>query len=219
MKKTRYICIEGTEGVYKTTNTKALVEYLKSQGYSVLETKEPGSPHAPLTVHLRGLMLDNQYDSQLTMASREFISQAIRSIHLEKVILPAMGQYDFIVQDRGVLSGFAYGAGCGNSEDYLHGLASYVLKTSGLKIDNPRYLYSDVIYLTTSDPFKSLKTAVNSKQEFETGDAMESRGNSFLSNVSDNMKRMSTYFNAKEVNVDNKDRDQILSDILKALKL
>ena len=215
---TRYICFEGTEGVYKTTNTKRLVEYLRERGYSVLETKEPGSPHAPLTVLLRGIMLDNQYDSQLTMAAREFVSQAIRSIHLEKVILPAMGKYDFIVQDRGILSGLAYGAGCGNREDSLEYLATYVTSTSGMNRDNFWALYDDVVYLT-GNVQKGLNTALNSKQEFETGDAMESRGNLFLNNVSDNMNRMSKKFNTKVVNVDGKDKDQVFADILKALNL
>jgi dTMP kinase len=219
MKKTRYICIEGTEGVYKTTNTKRLVEYLRSKGYSVLETKEPGSPHSDLTMKLRAIMLDNQYDKELTMAGREFISQAIRSIHLEKVILPAMGEYDFIIQDRGILSGLAYGTGCGNNEDFLYSLTRYVLSTADMKKVSSRTLYDDVVYLTTDDTSKGLKTAVNSKKEFETGDAMESRGDSFLSKVSDNMKKQSRDFNTKIVNVDGKGKDEVFADILKALNL
>ena len=115
MKKAKYICLEGTEGVGKTTQTRKLVDTLRARGYAVLETKEPGSPHSPLTMTLRGIMLDNQYDSQMTRPAREFISQAIRSIHLEQVIVPNLYKYDFIIQDRGILSGYAYGTACGNN--------------------------------------------------------------------------------------------------------
>lgn len=218
MKKARYICLEGTEGVGKTTQTKRLVEYLRNKGFSVLETKEPGTAHAPLTMVLRGIMLDNQYDAQLTMAAREFVSQAIRSIHLEKVILPAMKEYDFIVQDRGVLSGLAYGTGCGNDPEFLAMLATYVTDTSGIEVEDPGRLYDDVVYLTGSVS-DGLKKALESKQEFATGDAMESRGNSFLSKVSDNMKEMSKEFNTRPINVVGKDRDEVFADILTALGL
>ena len=122
----QYIVFEGTEGVGKTTQTQKLVDYLKVQGFSVFHTKEPGTVHSPLTMQLRGIMLDNQYDDQLTQNARELVSQAIRSIHLEKVIRPAMNKYDFIVQDRGILSGLAYGEACGNDIGWLETLADCV---------------------------------------------------------------------------------------------
>jgi dTMP kinase len=120
---TKYICIEGTEGVGKTTQTQKLVDHLRNLGYSVLQTKEPGTAHSPLTMELRNIMLNAKYEEQLTRTARELISQAIRSIHVEKVIKPAYGKYDFIVQDRGILSGLAYGEACGNDIGWLESLA------------------------------------------------------------------------------------------------
>ena len=216
---TRYICLEGTEGVGKTTQTKKLVEYLRSKGNVVLETKEPGTVHSPLTMTLRGIMLDNQYDKELTMAGREFISQAIRSIHLERVIKPALeANVDFIIQDRGILSGMAYGTGCGNPPQFLATLSQYIVHTSGIEVAHPGHLYSDVVVLTGNVGSNTAR-ALASKQEFETGDAMESRGNDFLTNVSDNMRDMSVMFNSKTVNVDGKSIDEVFADILTALNL
>lgn len=216
---TRYICLEGTEGVGKTTQTKKLVEFLKSKGHSVLETKEPGTVHSPLTMTLRGIMLDNQYDKELTMAGREFISQAIRSIHLERVIKPALDAgVDFIIQDRGILSGMAYGTTCGNPSQFLAGLSEYIVKTSGIKVDHPGHLYDDVVVLI-GNVGANTKRALASKQEFATGDAMESRGNDFLTTASDNMVDMSVMFNSKTVNVDGKNIDQVFADILTALNI
>lgn len=216
---TRYICLEGTEGVGKTTQTKKLVEYLKSKGHSVLETKEPGTPHSPLTMVLRGIMLDNQYDKEMTMAAREFVSQAIRSVHLERVIKPALDAgVDFIIQDRGILSGMAYGTGCGNPPQFLAGLSEYIVGSSGIRVDHPGHLYGDVVVLT-GNVGENTKRALASKQEFATGDAMESRGDDFLTKVSGNMVDMSVMFNSKTVNVDGKNIEEVFADILTALNL
>jgi dTMP kinase len=211
----RYICIEGTEGVGKTTQTEKLVKHLRDKGFSVLRTKEPGTSLSPLTMKLRGIMLDNQYDDEITNTARELISQAIRSVHLEQIIKPAMNRYDFIIQDRGILSGLAYGAACGNSIEWLQDLAETVAEPMTL---NPYGLYDAVLYLT-GDVSRGLQTALNSKQEFEGGDAIESKGDAFLHVVSQNMYEFSPWFNTKEVDVDGKNIDEVFAEMLKVLEL
>lgn len=220
MKKARYICLEGTEGVGKTTQTQKLVDYLKSRGYSVLQTKEPGTPLSPLTMTLRGIMLDNKYDEELTAAGRELVSQAIRSVHVERVIKPALENYDIIVQDRGILSGLAYGTACGNDFEFLQSLAEYAVDPLLPNLDeNEMYnIYDDVIYLR-GNVSEGLDKAKNSKQEFETGDAMESRGLSFMEEVSNNMNEMSQWFNAKSIDVTGKDIDQVFKEMLQKLEV
>jgi dTMP kinase len=219
MKRATYICFEGTEGVGKTTQTQKLVDHLRAQGFKVLQTKEPGTMHAPLTMTLRGIMLDKQYDEQLSAPARELISQAIRSIHLEKVVYPALSEYDYIIQDRGILSGLAYGTACGNDPSILMYLAGYT--TTGredAELANVRVLYDSIIYLK-GDTSAGLKKALQSKQEFAQGDAMEARGNSFLQSVSSNMDEQSQLFNTKVVNVDGKNIEEVFADILLALNL
>lgn len=190
MKDTRYLVFEGVEGVGKSTQCRKLVSYLTDKGYSVLESKEPGTTNSPLTMSLRQIMLDKKYDEELTRQGRELISQAIRSIHLEKVIKPVIGKYDFIIQDRGILSGIAYGVCCGNSLQDIESLLKY--------IDVDYGLYHSTIYLK-GNVKKSLDIAVSSKNEFETGDAIESRGYEFMEKVSDAMDRYSKLFNNVEV--------------------
>ena len=209
MSKARYICLEGTEGVGKTTQTQNLVDYLKSKGFSVLQTKEPGTPLSPLTMKLRGIMLDKQYDDDLSAPARELISQAIRSIHLEKVIKPAFDQYDFIVQDRGILSGYAYGTACGNDFSTIKSLANYVT-------NNNTDVYDQVLYLK-GDVSAGLDKALNSKQEFEQGDAMEARGKSFMQQVSYNMDKMSEEFNTTVIDVNGKGIEDVFQEIVNAL--
>jgi len=216
MKRATYICFEGTEGVGKTTQTQKLVDFLKAKGYKVLQTKEPGTPLAPLTMLLRGIMLDKQYDDQLTAPARELISQAIRSIHVEKVIIPAIEEYDFIVQDRGVLSGFAYGTACGNDIEDIENLARFVLEPAEGKVQDSLY---DVIIYLKGDTSAGLKKALQAKQEFAAGDAMEARGSSFLERASANMDKYSVLFNTKAISVDGKGIDEVFADILRALNI
>lgn len=222
MKKAKYICLEGTEGVGKTTQTKKLAESLRARGYRVLQTKEPGTDLIPLTMMLRGIMLDNQYDAILTKPAREFISQAIRSIHLERLVVPSLYEYDFIIQDRGILSGYAYGEACGNSFDNIYQMTTQNIDSAddGKEILSPvpEYIYDRVVYLR-GDSIKDLKRGKASKQEFESGDAIEARGDSFVDKVSKNMDRMSLRFKTVTIDVGEKSIEQVHNEILTCLEL
>ena len=222
MKKAKYICLEGTEGVGKTTQTQLLVDELKSRGFTVLQTKEPGTSLVPLTMVLRGIMLDNQYDAVMTRPAREFISQAIRSIHLEQLIVPNLYKYDFIIQDRGILSGYAYGTACGNLYRDLQNLSEQVVDSAdnnqSILPPSAADMYDHVIYLK-GDTLKGLATAKAAKQEFATGDAMESRGNDFISQVSFNMEYMAESFKTVRIDVDGKSIADVHSEILTSLGL
>jgi dTMP kinase len=214
----QYIVFEGTEGVGKTTQVQKLTDYLREQGYSVLQTKEPGTSHSPLTMQLRGIMLDNQYDEELTQNARELVSQAIRSIHLEKVIRPALTKYDFIIQDRGILSGLAYGEACGNDVDWLVALADQVSAPLTTHY-NGFYdeLYTKTVYLD-GNVSKGLDAALGAKKEFEAGDAMESRGESFLESVKMKMDTYSSNFNTTKIFVDGKNIEEVFTEILNSIE-
>jgi dTMP kinase len=219
MKKARYICLEGTEGVGKTTQTQKLVDYLRDKGYSVLQTKEPGTHHSPLTMVLRGIMLDSKYEDQITPEARELVSQAIRSIHLKRVILPNLYSYDFIVQDRGIISGYAYGEACGNKPTELMGLSNYITETcideyTGHSMD----LYDDIIYLK-GDVERGLDKAKTTKQEFAAGDAMEARGLEFMYRVQANMDMWSESFNTHRIDVRERNIEEVFDAMLSALNL
>ena len=223
MTRAKYICFEGTEGVGKTTQTKKVVDYLLSKGHSVLHTKEPGIDLLPLTMKLREIMLSNEFDDQLTVPSREFISQAIRSIHLEKLVYPALDgeQYDFIIQDRGLLSGLAYGVACGNDFLELMGLSQRIVSNKGAQygVGGVSTLYDNIVLLK-GDIGDKLNRAKKSKQEFESGDAIEAKGSEFMEIVGQNFTDMADGFQGvRVVNVDGKDIDTVFAEILSALEL
>lgn len=219
-KKTTYILLEGSEGTGKTTQVKILADYLRSKGYSVLETKEPGTILSPLSMSMRDLMLNAKYDNEMTIPAREMISQAIRSVSLNNVIYPAMGKYDYIIQDRGILSGLAYGEACGNSYEFMEMLATSALGAEGVKRGFSIYnLYDKVLYFK-GDVSKGLNRAQSAKQEFEAGDAMENKGVSFLEQVNDNFERHKKKFGSVEtIFVEGKSIEEVSSELLKKLEL
>lgn len=217
-KKGKYICIEGTEGVGKTTQIKKLCAYLKKQKHTVIKTRDIGSPHLKMTVKLRKIMLDNKYSSQLSNASRELISNGMRSIHLEKLVIPKLSEVDFVVQDRGFLSALCYGEACGNDVNFLKEVTNYVVKESKIGKD-----YSDLydfLIILKGDSKKALARAKSSKQEFSEGDAMESLGDPFMDRVNANFGSYKKEFsNVFEINIEGKSIEEVFSEIKSILKI
>lgn len=221
MKKAKYIVIEGSEGTGKGTQTKIIVDDLRSKGFKVLDTKEPGTPHCPITLELRKFYLDAKYEKDFEkdgMYAREMISQAIRCLHLQNVIFPGFEEYDYIIQDRGFLSGLAYGVACGVDFKFIEDLSNYGIgptkAKTGLNVYN---LYDQTIYFK-GNVATGLKRAQSAKQEFETGDAMESRGTPFLEKVDTNFNDYHRKFtNVSVIDVEDKTIDQISQEIFKIL--
>ena len=214
---TKYICVEGGEGTYKTTTVSALVKHYRSIGLKVLETKEPGTLHLPVTLELRKIMLSNEYNHQITPEARELLTQAIRSIHLDKLIKPELkkGDYDLIIQDRGLLSGRIYAKACGNSPPIITVLENYILD-SFLNYLRRVYVYDSVIVFY-NDMDHNLEVASSAKQEFVSGDAIESMGPEFHTKVNREFKKSMekryfdfTYKSISGINVTNKTTGQLV---------
>jgi thymidylate kinase len=154
----------------------------------VLETKEPGTSHLPVTLKLRELMLSNEFDHDLTPAARELISQAIRSIHIEKLIIPTLvkEEYDLVIQDRGIFSGRIYANACGISSYHIENLEDFIMEDYFRRWD---IVYDHVFVFHNQN---GLQTAIEAKNEFGGGDAMESRGHLFHSQVNQSYMELNT---------------------------
>lgn len=217
MNKPLYICLEGVEGSFKTTNAKALAEYVRSIGLTVLETKEPGTSNIQLTMKLREIMLSNEFDSEMTAVAREFISQAIRSIHLENLV--SKSEVDVIIQDRGTLSGKAYAEALGHSSAMIDLLTMKVTQTMPAPQNRAAWNIYDRVILLVNDPAAGLEIASAAKKEYSTGDAMEAKGHEFMKKVLQNMLRITEGVdNVHVVDVRGKTPDQILDEIIEGIK-
>lgn len=189
----KIILIEGIEGTGKTTQVKRLADDLRGRGYKVLESKEPGSKNIPMTMDMRALVLDKKHEATMTRVGRELIMQAIRSITIQKEVLPATHTHDFIIQDRGLLSSLAYGESCGNDQEELLFIVSMLAREAGYPPEIVKNIrngvtgsipaYDQVIFLTTDDVEASLSRALAAKKEFEAGDVIEAKGVGFQKSV------------------------------------
>lgn len=110
MNKTRgkFITIEGTEGVGKSTNINFVQEYLHKQGVTLLTTREPGG--TPLAEEIRDVLLKNR-DEKMDEAAELLLVFAARSQHLQSVILPALDAGQWVLCDRFTDATYAYQGG------------------------------------------------------------------------------------------------------------
>lgn len=227
-RKAQYICIEGIDGTGKTTQLNLLVSYLEQKGFKVIKTKEPGTDRVPLTLKLREICLDNAYASMLKGYTREFILQSIRGIHLNNDIYQNLNNdTDFIIQDRGIVSGLAYGAAFGMDLEQLIKLNNIIVSEKGQEIGITTIydVYDKVIFFTTKQAASFLENAINAKQEFETGDAIEAEGAEFMQKVLINFFKTKKILKDKLIIINVEDgtsgklrpKEDILNDVIKVL--
>jgi dTMP kinase len=129
---------EGVEGSGKTTQLHRLAAFLQSQGYEVVETREPGG--TPTAEHIRQVLLNTQggtapSPSDLILPWCEvFLILAARTQHVTQVIRPALQRGAVVICDRFADSTLAYqGYGRGLPVAFLRKLNG--VATGGLSPD------------------------------------------------------------------------------------
>ena len=104
----KFISIEGTEGVGKSTGLATIAEEVVKSGRKVVITREPGG--TPTGERIRALLLDKT-EQQMTPLTELLLMFAARSQHVETVIEPALARGDWVVCDRFTDSSYAYQGG------------------------------------------------------------------------------------------------------------
>ncbi|WP_417229530.1 dTMP kinase [Brevundimonas sp.] len=106
-----FITLEGGEGTGKSTQTRRLVERLRAEGRSVVQTREPGGSAGAEAI--RKLVVAGEAE-RWSPRTEILLMYAARSDHLERTIRPALAAGDWVVCDRFADSSRAYqGAGGG----------------------------------------------------------------------------------------------------------
>lgn len=119
--KGNLIAIEGIEGTGKSTLSHHLAEYLKPQG--AILTREPGG--SELAEDIRAILKSNQYD--IDAKTECLLMFASRSLHLSKLIKPALEEGKIVICDRYVDASYAYqGGGRGVSSGAISALDQWV---------------------------------------------------------------------------------------------
>lgn len=105
MKKGIFITFEGVEGSGKTTIIEGLNEKLKSLGYDVILTREPGG--IEIAEQIRNIILDVN-NTKMTKETETLLYAASRMQHLSEKVIPALEQNKIIICDRYLDSSLAY---------------------------------------------------------------------------------------------------------------
>ncbi|HEY5678964.1 MAG TPA: dTMP kinase [Pseudomonadales bacterium] len=120
----RFITLEGTEGVGKTSNLEHVCHLLQRAGYEVVATREPGG--TPLAESIRSLLLEVR-EEPVDPTVELLMVFAARAQHVARVIEPALAAGRWVVCDRFTDATFAYqGGGRGISMEDIATLESLV---------------------------------------------------------------------------------------------
>ncbi len=106
--KGRFITLEGTEGVGKTSNLNFIENILRDAGIDVVRTREPGGP--PLSETIRKMVLDTHQDD-ICDDTELLLMFAARAQHLHQLIIPALEAGKWVVCDRFTDATYAYQGG------------------------------------------------------------------------------------------------------------
>jgi dTMP kinase len=98
-----FVTFEGLDWSGKSTQTRLLVEWLRAQGRTVLETREPGG--TPAAEAIREVVLHGPAMAPWTEAA---LYAAARADHVALAILPALERGEDVVCDRYLDSSVAY---------------------------------------------------------------------------------------------------------------
>lgn len=120
----KFITLEGTEGVGKSTNLTYIAKWLEAQGIEVVITREPGG--TPMAEEIRELLLSKR-NEKVDPTAELLLIFAARAQHLTQVIRPALARGAWVLSDRFTDATYAYqGAGRGLNRSTIETLETLV---------------------------------------------------------------------------------------------
>src|SRR3972149_10929802 len=130
-----FITLEGPEGSGKTSQLPGLAEALRSQGFELLTTREPGG--TSIGDQIRQVLFDLK-NKTMNPRTEILLFQASRAQLVEEIIRPALKAGTIVICDRYADSTLAYqGYGHGVDLDALREIVSFA--TGGAKAGPTRF--------------------------------------------------------------------------------
>jgi len=97
MKKGFMLVCDGSNGAGKTTVIKKIESYLKSKGFDVVLTREPGG--TPIGEKIREVILDPSTPEMIDITELMLFGAA-RAQHIQEKIIPALNEGKVVISDR-----------------------------------------------------------------------------------------------------------------------
>ena len=124
MVRGKFITVEGSEGVGKSTNVGFLAAAIQAQGFAVICTREPGG--TPIAERIRQILLEHG-EEPLPDIAELLLFFASRSLHICNKIRPALEAGTWVICDRFTDASRAYqGSGRGLDMQRINLLADWV---------------------------------------------------------------------------------------------
>jgi len=135
-----FITLEGPEGSGKTSQMPRLAKFLRSKGYEVITTREPGG--TPISDQVRDILISMK-NTGMEPRTEILLFLAARAQLVEELIKPALQSGKIVLCDRYGDSTLAY-QGYGHKLDLDTLKRMLAFATDGLKPDLTIYLDLDV---------------------------------------------------------------------------
>lgn len=197
MRKGLFITYEGNDGSGKTTISTKVYEKMKSLGYDVIYTREPGG--IDIAEQIRGVILDPK-NTAMDARTEALLYAASRRQHLVEKVLPALEQGKIVLCDRFIDSSLAYqgvGRGIGIDE---------VLEINAFAIEG--HMPDATIFLSVS-----LEEGMKRVSSRGNKDRLDNEAKSFHQLVSEGYEQVKERFADRMIIVDaNQDVETVLED-------
>ncbi len=194
------IVLEGIDGCGKTTQSRRLVEYLRTQGCTVTPLREPGGTR--LGESVRTLLLDPATEAEPTAELFGYLTA--RAQLCAAVIAPALARGETVVLDRFYHSTLAYqGYGLGLDLDLVR--AAIQLAIGTVRIDHAVWI--DV------DPVTAAQRRARGRG---MDDRIEARGLAYMQKVHAGFASLAAAGELQRID-GQRSEDEIAADILRAL--
>lgn len=197
----KFITLEGMDGAGKSTHIHNIIELLKTRGFEVVSTREPGG--TSLGERLRELLLHESMDPE----TETLLMFAARREHIAQVIEPALARGAYVLSDRFTDATFAYqSAGKGVLASKIKELETWVQES----LQPDLTLLFDVPVSVSVDRLASARAP--DKFERESKDFFEKIRASYLQRASEYPARFQIVdANRPLVDVENSVKEIILS--------
>lgn len=122
-----FITLEGPDGSGKTTQARLLAEWLREQGYDVVETREPGG--SDIGDQIRRILHDAS-NAEMTPRTEFLLYSAARAQHVAQLIQASLEAGKIVISDRYADSSLAYqGYGRGLDLEILKGVTAFAIQS------------------------------------------------------------------------------------------